>query len=213
MLSFDYINISEDIKLKDSYKFQKSIIDNRYYSISDICGKYLREFKSYTKCLVIVSDSSHLNSSFDIVGHTNSQIFLDEKDLNISPIFCVEVSERYDGKFLVKSVMTCFSSLGDLEDLSSFIKTSYFCDRVKLRCRRDEWNNQFHRADLYLKLYGSDDLVDVCYGLVLSHEQYMSLVDMVKEINKGLSDYRLSIAKSNATSYYNVSCKRDMVIM
>lgn len=213
MLSFDYINISEDIKLKDSYKFQKSIIDSRYYSISDICGKYLREFKSYTKCLVVVSDSSHLNSSFDIVGHTNSQIFLDEKDLNISPIFCVEVSERYDGKFLVKSVMTCFSSLGDLEDLSSFIKTSSFCDRVKLRCRRDEWNNQFHRADLYLKLYGSDDLVDVCYGLILSHEQYMSLVDMVKEINKCLSDYRLSIAKSNATSYYNVSCKRDMVIM
>ena len=25
MSSFDYINISEDIKLKDAYKFQKSI--------------------------------------------------------------------------------------------------------------------------------------------------------------------------------------------
>lgn len=174
MSSFNYINISEDIKLKDDYKLQKSIIDNRYYSISDICGKYLREFKSYTKCLVIVSDSSHLNSSFDIVSYTNSKIFLDEKDLSISPIFC---------------------------------------DRVKLRCRRDEWNSQFHHADLYLKLYGRDDLLDVCYGLVLNHEQYMSLVDMVKEINKGLSDYRLSIAESNATSYYNVSCKRDMVIM
>nr|DAQ73940.1 MAG TPA: hypothetical protein [Herelleviridae sp.] len=108
MSSFDYINISEDIKLKDAYKFQKSIIDNRYYSISDICGKYLREFKSYTKCLVVVSDSSHINSFFDIASYTNSQIFLDEKDLNISPIFCIEVSERYDGKFLVKSVMTCF---------------------------------------------------------------------------------------------------------
>ena len=83
MSSFNYINISEDIKLKDAYKFQKSIIDNRYYSISDICGKYLREFKSYTKCLVIVSDSSHLNSSFDIVSYTNSKIFLDEKDLSI----------------------------------------------------------------------------------------------------------------------------------
>lgn len=96
MSSFDYINISEDIKLKDGYKLQKSIIDNRYYSISSIGGNYLREFKSYTKCLVIVSDSSHLNSSFDIISHTNSQIFLDEKDLNISPIFCIEVSERYD---------------------------------------------------------------------------------------------------------------------
>nr|DAQ73941.1 MAG TPA: hypothetical protein [Herelleviridae sp.] len=53
----------------------------------------------------------------------------------------------------------------------------------------------------------------MCYGLVLNREQYTSLVDTIKEINKGLSGYRLSIAKSNATSYYNVSCKRDMVIM
>lgn len=42
---------------------------------------------------------------------------------------------------------------------------------------------------------------------------FYDFVDTIKEINKGLSDYRLSIAKSNATSYYNVSCKRDMVIL
>lgn len=213
MSKFIYVS-TDAVKVKDSFKLQKSIIGNGYYSLQGISDECVKEFNIYTNCLAIVDDSQHLSDSFKIVEPVSCSLFLRREELRIAPVFCVDVSERYDGKFKINSVMSCFSSISELEDLSEFIKNSSFSDIVELECRRDKWGNSFHTVSLYLDLYDNTDMLEEIYGgLVINAKQCASMVNVIKKVNTMLGDYRLNLAEKNAEDYYNTSSKRDMVIM
>lgn len=214
MSEFTYVAVSDVVRLKDSFKLQKSVIGNEYYSLSDVGSKGVKAFKSYANCLVIVDDSQHLSDSFEIVKPVSYSVFLRRENLRIAPVFCVDISERYDGKFRINYVMSCFSSISELENLSEYIKNSSFSDLIELECHRDKCGNNFHTVDLYLNLYDNADMMEEIRDCtVINAEQCALLVNVVKKVNTMLSGYRLNLAEKNAKDYYNTSSKMDMVIM
>ena len=188
-----------------------SIIDNQYHDISAYYNKPIVD-TYYSSYLVTVDGSLFDEKVFTTLHSISSNQFplLTGEPNSIAPIFRLGVGERYDGNYIIQSVQHCFDFSNNLKVLNSHILQDENLNKlIKITESTNGWDNT---TSYRLNMLVCNEMVRVSTQSLLTKEQYLSLVDTVKEVNKLLSNYRLDTAKVHAKKFYNESVFREMVI-